>query len=152
MLTGHLQPRRNWPIWASWAQLGRMRNGQKYHLWIPIFLNDFCGFFKTVVFSENIKGFVTHFKLNMEELRSSKNMVIIFIKKICIKSNTVINILAFSIYEYIPASTVLPFLEAPLVALFWYECAACCHILLNISYTHKAMAFKPNLKNLRYSQ
>jgi len=25
------------------------------------FLNDFCGFFKAVVFSENIKGFITHF-------------------------------------------------------------------------------------------
>ena len=64
---------------------------------------------------------------------------------ICIKSSLVITILAFSIH--IPAPTVLPFLEAPLVALFWYDWAACCHILLNFLYTHKTMGFEPNLKS-----
>ena len=57
----------------------------------------------------------------------------------------VITTLAFSIYMLSPI--VLPFLEALLVALFWYDFVACCHILLNFSYRHKTMAFEPNLES-----
>ena len=45
------------------------------------------------------------------------------------------------------APTVLPFLEATLVALFCYDYAACCHILLNSSHRHKTIAFGPNLES-----
>jgi hypothetical protein len=99
------------------------------------FLNDFCGFLKTAVFSENI-----NFELNMEGPRSSKNMVIIFSKQEMFKILLDITILAFILY--ILAPTVLPFLEALLAALFWYDPSACCHILLNFSYRPKTMAYK----------
>jgi hypothetical protein len=79
----------------------------------------------------------------MEGLRGSKNMVIIFSKKEMYKILLFITIPAFSIY--ILAPIVLPFLEAPLAALFWYDSVVCCHILLNSSYRHKTMAFEPNL-------
>ena len=78
----------------------------------------------------------------MEGPRSSKNMVIIFSRTEMYETLLVITTLAFSIYILTPI--VLPFLEALLVALFWYDFVACSHILLNFSYRHMTMAFEPN--------
>jgi len=79
----------------------------------------------------------------MERPRSSKNMVINFSKKEMYK--TFITTLAFSLFILTPI--VLPFLEALMVALFWYDFLAFCHILLNFSNRHKTMAFEPNLES-----
>jgi hypothetical protein len=81
----------------------------------------------------------------MEGPRSSKKLVIIFSKKEMYKILLVITIPPFSIY--ILAPTDLPFLEAPLVAVFCYDSVAFCHILLNFSYRVNTKAFEPNLKS-----
>ena len=36
-------------------------------------------------------------------------------------------------------------LEAPLEAIFWYDCKTCYHMLLHFFYGHKTMNFEPNL-------
>jgi hypothetical protein len=69
---------------------------------------------------------------------------------ICIKPNLVtLEVLPF--FTYTLAPIVPSLLEAPLEALFWYSCEACCYVLLTFFYEFEVMTFQSTLKSWKES-